>query len=85
VGGPKRVARGEKAVFTVTVEGGGYTPDGRVTIKVAGKKVTKQLKNGVARLRVAMTRLGENKVVVRYSGDDLTTSRKKVLRVRVVR
>jgi 5'-nucleotidase len=85
VGGPKRVARGEKAVFTVTVEGGGYTPDGRVTIKVAGKKVTKQLKNGVARLRVAMTRLGKNKVVVRYSGDDLTTSRKKVLRVRVVR
>ena len=34
---------------------------------------------------IAMAKLGKNKVVVKYSGDELTTAKKKVLRVNVTR
>lgn len=82
---PERVERGDRGVFKVKVDSTGFTPSGKVTIKVAGKKVTKTLKQGEATFRIVMTRLGKNKVVVKYSGDELATSKKKVLRVNVTR
>jgi 5'-nucleotidase len=82
---PKQVERGDKAVFRVAITAPGHTATGKVVVKVAGKKVTKKLKNGKATFRIAMTKLGKNKVVVRYRGDDLTAAEKKVVRVRVTR
>ncbi len=85
VRGPKRVERGAKGVFKIDVDAAGLTPSGKVTVKVAGKKVTKKLKQGQATFRVVMTKLGKNKVVVKYRGDELTASKKKVFRVNVTR
>jgi 5'-nucleotidase len=85
VRGPQRVERGDKAVFTVNATADGFVPSGKVTVKVAGKKVTKKLKQGKATFRVVMTAVGKSKVIVKYSGDELTTSKKKVLRVNVTR
>ena len=82
---PQGVERGDKGVFKVKVDATGFTPSGEVTIKVAGKKVTKKLKQGKATFRVVMTKLGTNKVVVKYSGDESATSKRKVFRVNVTR
>ncbi|MCY4726293.1 bifunctional UDP-sugar hydrolase/5'-nucleotidase [Nocardioides sp. STR2] len=82
---PKRVERGERAVFRLTLKSADNTPSGKVTVKVAGKKVTKKLKAGKATFRIKMTKLGKNKVVISYSGDDTTAATKKVVRVRVTR
>ena len=87
---PKKVERGDRATIIVTVDADGFTPTGKVKVKGAGKngagkKVTKRLKDGTLTLKVRLTSLGKNKVVVRYAGDDMTTARRKVVRIRVVR
>jgi 5'-nucleotidase len=82
---PKRVERGDRAVFRLVYQAADLKPSGKVTVKVAGKKVTKKLKNGKVTFRIKMTKLGKNKVVIRYRGDDLTAAKKKVVRVRVTR
>jgi len=85
VAAPKRVVKGELASVRVRVVATGYTPTGKVTVVVAGKKVTKTLKDGKATLRVRMTRLGKNKVRIRYSGDGLTEPASKAVTIRVTR
>lgn len=82
---PENVERGERAVFRMAFTTAGHTPTGKVTLKVKGKKITKKLKNGKVTFRVKMTKLGKNKVVIRYRGDDQTAAKKKVVRVRVTR
>ena len=82
---PKKVRRGAKAAVDVVVSAEGYTPDGRVTVKVAGKKFTRKLKDGAVTVRLKVKKLGKNKVVVRYLGDEMTTARKMVQRIRVTR
>lgn len=85
VRGPQGVERGDTGVFKVKVDATGFTPSGEVTIKVAGKKVTKKLKQGKATFRIAMTTLGTNKVIVKYSGGESATSKRRVFRVNVTR
>lgn len=82
---PERVERGERAVFRMVYKTAGHTPSGKVTVTVKGKKITKKLKNGKVTFRITMTKLGKNKVVIRYRGDDQTAAKKKVVRVRVTR
>ena len=72
-------------MFRIKVDAAGTQPSGKVVIKVAGKTITKKLKQGRATVRVAMTKLGKNKVVVKYSGDDSVAAKKKVVRVTVTR
>lgn len=82
---PKKVEKGSRATIVVTVRATGFTPSGTVTVKVAGKKVTKALKRGETTIRVRLTRLGKNKVVVTYNGDDLTESASATRIIRVQR
>ncbi len=48
---------------------GGQAATGKVTIKVAGKKYTATLKNGVAKFKVRATTKAKVKVKVTYAGD----------------
>jgi 5'-nucleotidase len=82
---PKKVGKGDKATIVVTVTAGDVDPSGTVTVKVAGKTVTKKVRNGEATLKVRLTKVGKNKVSVRYSGDALTESAKDTVRIKVKR
>ena len=82
--GPKKVASGSKATFKVTVLAG-YMPSGKVTLKVAGKTVTKKLRDGMVTFKVRLTKSGKHKVKVRYSGDALNASTGVTKAIRVLR
>jgi 5'-nucleotidase len=82
---PKKVEKGKKATIVVTVGASGFHPTGTVTVGVRGKKVTKTLAEGVATFKVRLTKLGSNKVVVTYSGDDRTESASKTRIIKVKR
>jgi 5'-nucleotidase len=82
---PKKVEKGSKATIVVTVGATGFTPGGTVTVKVAGKKVTETLKRGSATFKVRLTKLGKNKMVVTYNGDDRTESASTTRTIKVTR
>ena len=84
--GKKVVAAGKRAVVKVKVKtAAGQKAAGQVTAKVAGKKVTKALKNGKAKFTFKGLKIGKRKITFSYSGDSSTNAAKKKFTVRVVR
>ena len=54
-------------------------------MKIRGKKITKQLKDGERTFKLRFSRLGKQKVKIRYNGDDRTESVSKTIKVKVKR
>jgi len=84
VNAPKKVGKGDKATVVVTV-GAATDPTGTVTVKVGGKTVTEKVRDGKATLEVRLTKPGQNKVSIRYSGDALTESAADTVKIKVKR
>jgi predicted extracellular nuclease/2',3'-cyclic-nucleotide 2'-phosphodiesterase (5'-nucleotidase family) len=85
VDAPKKVVKGTKATIVVSLRAIAVSPSGTVTVRVDGKKVTRKVKNGEATIKVALTKLGKAKVTVAYSGDELTDSASRTVRIKVKR
>ena len=69
----------------VTVKAPGYAPTGKVVVKVKGTKVVKRINNGKVTVTLRLTKLGKNKVKIRYRGDDLTESTGRTITIKVQR
>ena len=82
---PKKGVKGKKVTISVTVSATGYTPTGKVSVKVNGKKVTKSLNDGTATFKVRLTKVGKNKVKVAYAGDARTVEAKDSLTIKATR
>ena len=82
---PKKVKKGTRTAIVVTVSAQGFEPTGTVTVKIRGKKITKQLKDGERTFKLRFSRLGKQKVTIRYNGDDRTESVSKTIKVKVKR
>ena len=84
---PKVIKAGEtKARIIVKVRAKGFTPTGKVTVKVAGKSYTVKLKDGKAVVTLKkFKKPGKYKAKVRYSGDDNAEAVKAETKVKVVK
>lgn len=82
---PSKTSRGAKVRIEVHVSAPGFTPTGKATVKVKGTKVTKTVRNGTVVVKARLWKLGKNKVVVIYRGDDRTEAARKVVRIKVKR
>ena len=79
----KPVVKAKKVKVKATVVTGGATATGTVTFKIGKKKVTRPLKNGVATLKIKISK--RTKVVASYTGDANTapSSGKAKIKVKI--
>lgn len=83
----KKVAAGTDVRLKVKVAADNETPTGKVKLTVKGKKVGKGvLENGKVKVVVKAKKLkvGKNKIVVSYAGDDYTEAGKAKVKIKVI-
>ncbi len=85
VNAPNRTVKAKPVKIKVTVKAPGYAPTGKVVVKVKGTKVVKRINNGKVTVTLRLTKLGKNKVKIRYRGDDLTESTGRTITIKVQR
>ncbi|MDZ5661811.1 ExeM/NucH family extracellular endonuclease [Nocardioides sp. S-58] len=83
---PKKVKVGKKATIKITVSAQGFTPTGKVSVKVGGKTYRATLKKGRAVITLkAFKKPGTYKAKVSYSGDATTEEARTRVTVKVKR
>ncbi len=83
---PKKIEAGAtRARIIVEVHARGFTPTGRVTVRIAGTTYTVRLEDGTGVVRVRFTKPRTYVAQVTYLGDATTQTARKQTRIRVVR